>query len=418
MLDIKKEIKNKRIFKLERRGVKLDVNHINKIISERRLLHDYVDEIRHFIKEKSSEVNKNTVDKNKIQEISKEIREKKKLLEKTEEKKRIIDDEYNYIAMRFPNIPDDDIPEGESDLDNVEIFAKHDKKNLNFTPKNHIELNEKIKIFDFVRGAKVAGRGNVFYVDKGAILELALIRYMTDWHIRDNRTIYLTPLIVNKESCECTAQLPKFEEDFFKTKDDDYLISTSEISLVSMFRNEILDLDSPIRSACPSPCFRREAGSAGVNDRGIIRTHQFNKVEMVSICKEEHSEEEFASMIKTVKEILDTLNIPYRVLNLCAGDLSFAAKKTWDIEVWLPGQDRYYECSSVSHCGDFQARRGKIRYRNKEGKIMLANTLNGSGIATSRLMVALLENNQDDRGNISIPSVLWKYTGFKKISAV
>jgi len=326
------------------------------------------------------------------------------------------------LAM-LPNIPMDDIKVSMDPKDNVCIKTIGEKRSFAFPFKNHVELNEKLGLFDFKRGAKVSGSGWPVYRNLGARLEWALINYMIDIHLENGFEMWMPPHLVRPEIMFGAAQLPKFEKQLFKIHDDDYhlyLIPTSEVVLNGLHYDEILTSEElPKKYIAYTPCFRREAGAAGSQERGLIRMHQFNKVEMFSFTTPEESAKVFDQMMASAEEILQGLNLHYRNMLLVTGDMSFAAAKTIDIEVWLPGQNRYYEVSSVSNCSDFQARRSMIRYRKKEEKPEFVHTLNGSGLATSRLMVALLENNQQEDGSVNLPVVLHKYmNGIKELRPV
>lgn len=313
----------------------------------------------------------------------------------------------------LPNLPMSDVPISPSPKDNVCIKSWGGKPTFSFPFKNHVELNEQLKLFDFVRAAKISGSGWPLYRGFGARLEWALLNYMLDVHRKNGFLQIIPPLLARPETMFGSAHLPKFESQLFKIKDEDfalYLIPTAEAALNGMHRDEIFEAESlPLKYVAYSPCFRREAGAAGSQERGLIRTHQFNKVEMFCFSKPEESALLFEEMIRSAEEILQGLGLHYRNMLLTTGDMSFAAAKTVDIEVWLPGQNRYYEVSSVSNCTDFQARRSQIRFRQKNEKPHFVHTLNGSGLATSRLMVALLENNQQADGSILVPKVLHRY---------
>jgi seryl-tRNA synthetase len=313
---------------------------------------------------------------------------------------------------KIPNIPYDEIKVSQNPADNVVVKLVGSKPTFNFPFKNHLELNEKLRLFDFERAAKTSGSGWPAYRGMGARLEWALIQYMIATQVKNGFEQWIPPLVVRPEMLFGAGQFPKFVGQQFQVQDDDntlYLIPTSEVVLNGLHYDEILDeKDLPLLYTAYTPCFRREAGAAGKNERGLIRTHQFNKVEMFAFTRPEDSDAVFDKMIASAEEILQGLELHYRNALLVTGDMSFASRKTIDIEVWLPGQDRYYEVSSVSNCGDYQARRSKIRYR-KDGKPQLVHTLNGSGLATSRLMVALLENNQNADGSINIPKALHPY---------
>ncbi|HEY4255556.1 MAG TPA: serine--tRNA ligase, partial [Chlamydiales bacterium] len=315
----------------------------------------------------------------------------------------------------LPNIPMNDVPVSPSPKDNVCIHSWGEKKTFHFPFKNHVELNEKFKLFDFARGAKISGSGWPLYIGFGARLEWALLNYMLDIHRKNGFIQVMPPLLVRPEMMFGSGQLPKFEQQLFKIRDEDYnlyLIPTSECAINGLHFQEILEEDDlPLKYTSYTPCFRREAGAAGSQERGLIRTHQFNKVELFCFTKPEDSPAMFNEMQRSAQEVLEGLELHYRSMLLTTGDMSFGAAKTVDIEVWLPGQNRYYEVSSVSNCTDFQARRSEIRFRRKGEKPTHVHTLNGSGVATSRLMVALLENNQQADGSILVPKVLQRYLG-------
>ncbi|NGX46242.1 MAG: Serine--tRNA ligase [Chlamydiae bacterium] len=315
----------------------------------------------------------------------------------------------------LPNLPMDDVKISDSAADNVELRSFGTVPKFDFPFKNHVELNEELKLFDFKRAAKMSGSNWPAYRAMGARLEWALLNYMIDIHIENGFTFWLPPLLVRPETVYGSAQLPKFEDQLFKVKDEDYnlyLIPTSEASLMGLHADEILDSESlPLRYVGYTPCFRREAGAHGSEERGLIRMHQFNKVEMFAFTRPEESAAMFDELVASAETILKGLGLPFRTMVLVTGDISFAAAKTIDIEVWLPGQDRFYEVSSISNCTDFQARRSNARFKTKEEKPAFVHTLNGSGLATSRLMVALLENNQRADGSVELPLVLHKYLG-------
>lgn len=313
----------------------------------------------------------------------------------------------------LPNLPLDEIPVGLDPKENVCIKTFGEKPTFSFPFRNHVELNEKLHFFDFPRAAKISGSGWPIYKGMGARLEWALLNYMLDIHRKNGFTQIIPPLLVRPDVMYAAGQLPKFEEQLFKIRDEDYhlyLIPTAEASLTGMHCKEIFDeKELPLLYTSYTPCFRREAGAAGAQERGLIRMHQFNKVELFALTKPEQSAEIYEKMIASAEEVLQGLNLHYRNMLLVTGDMSFASAKTIDIEVWLPGQNRYMEVSSLSNCTDFQARRGEIRYRKGQDKPQFVHTLNGSGLATSRLMVALLENNQQEDGTIHIPNALHPY---------
>lgn len=318
----------------------------------------------------------------------------------------------NDLAM-LPNIPLDDVPVSPSPKDNVCVKEWGEKRTFDFPFKNHMELNEKLHLFDFERATKLSGSGWPVYINLGARLEWALINFMLDTHRKNGFVQVIPPLLVRPEIMFGSAHLPKFESQLFKIRDEDfqlYLIPTSESALNGLHYDEVLPEESlPLKYTAYTPCFRREAGAAGSQERGLIRTHQFNKVEMFCFTEPQDSPRVYEQMLASAEEVLQGLGLHYRNMLLTTGDMSFAAAKTIDIEVWLPGQNRYYEVSSVSNCTDFQARRAQIRFKKKNDKPQFVHTLNGSGLATSRLMVALLENNQQKDGSVLVPKVLQRY---------
>jgi seryl-tRNA synthetase len=334
-----------------------------------------------------------------------------------------LEKELSHKLASIPNIPSDEAKISSDPKDNVCIKSWGEKREFDFPFKNHVELNEKLKLFDFKRAAKTSGSGWPAYCNMGARLEWALINFMLDIHIENGFEMWMPPHLIRPETMFASGQLPKFEHQLFKIKDDDYnlyLIPTSETVLNGLHIDEIFSEDElPKRYVAYTPCFRREAGAAGSQERGLIRMHQFNKVEMFAFTKPDQSEAMFQQMVSSAEEILQGLNIHYRNMLLVTGDMSFAATKTIDVEVWLPGQNRYYEVSSISNCGDFQSRRSMVRYKTGEAKPEFVYTLNGSGLATSRLMVALLENNQRPDGSVEIPLVLHKYlNGVKELCPI
>jgi seryl-tRNA synthetase len=316
---------------------------------------------------------------------------------------------------RLPNIPMDDVKVSQEVAENVIIKTVGQKPTFDFPFKNHLELNEKHHFFEFQRTAKTSGTGWPAYRGMGARLEWALLNYMLDIQQMNGFEFWLPPILVRPPIMFGSGQIPKFNGQYYEIADEDnplYLIPTAEVILNGLHYDEILEEEQlPIKYAAYTPCFRKEAGAAGAQERGLIRVHQFNKVEMFCFTRPDQSEKIFEEMIHVGEEILSGLGLHYRLAKLVTGDMSFTAAKTVDIEVWLPGQNRYYEVSSVSNCTDYQARRSQTRYRQKGGKPELVHTLNGSGLATSRLLVALLENNQNADGSINLPPVLAERLG-------
>ena len=324
-----------------------------------------------------------------------------------------IDAELTHIQMTIPNVYHSSTPIGPDEDHNVEIRKWGEPKKFDFEPKPHWEIGENLGILDFERGAKLSGSRFVLYRGAAARLERALINFMLDTHtLEHGYTENLTPFMVKAEVCEGTGQLPKFEEDMYKTTDDMYLISTSEITMTNIHRKEILEqTELPKYYTAYSPCFRREAGSYGKDVKGLIRVHQFNKVEMVKITDAETSYDELEKMVQNAETILQKLELPYRVIQLCSGDMGFSAAKTYDLEVWLPSQNKYGEISSCSNCEDFQARRMGLKYRAADNSSKFCHTLNGSGLAVGRTLVAIMENYQQADGSFLIPKALVPYMG-------
>lgn len=325
-----------------------------------------------------------------------------------------LQDSLQSVLERLPNIPHPSVPVGADESANVEVRRWGSTPEVEFERKAHWDLGEALDIIDFQRAGKISGSHFVLFKGEGARLQRALVQFMLDLHIQKHGyTEVIPPYIVNRQSMFGTGQLPKMEEDMYRTDLDDlFLIPTAEVPVTNMHRDEILSEDDlPIYYTAYSPCFRREAGSYGRETRGLIRVHQFDKVEMVKFVRPETSYDELETLVKDAEEVLQLLNIPYRVVSLSTGDLSFAAAKCYDLEAWAPGVDRWLEVSSCSNFEDFQARRSGIRYRNKAGKSQFVHTLNGSGMGMARTLIAVFEHYQTGRGSIRIPEVLIPYMG-------
>ncbi|SDB42378.1 seryl-tRNA synthetase [Streptococcus henryi] len=325
-----------------------------------------------------------------------------------------IDEKLNTIVTVLPNTPHDSVPVGADEDENVEVRRWGTPRQFDFEVKAHWDLGEDLDILDWERGAKVTGSRFLFYKGLGARLERAIYNFMLDEHAAEGYTEMITPYMVNHDSMFGTGQYPKFKEDTFELADSDFvLIPTAEVPLTNYYRNEIIDgKDLPIYFTAMSPSFRSEAGSAGRDTRGLIRLHQFHKVEMVKFAKPEESYKELEKMTANAENILQKLELPYRVITLCTGDMGFSAAKTYDLEVWIPAQNTYREISSCSNTEDFQARRAQIRYRDEaDGKVKLLHTLNGSGLAVGRTVAAILENYQNEDGSVTIPKALRPYMG-------
>ncbi|SNZ07831.1 seryl-tRNA synthetase [Persephonella hydrogeniphila] len=350
--------------------------------------------------------------KEEAEKAKEEVHAKNKKIEVLEKELKDVEKRFNHLLLSIPNIPHPSVPVGEDEEENVEIRKWGEPRKFDFEPLPHWEIGEKLGILDFERGAKLSGSRFTVMYSLAAKLERALINFMLDVHTKEHGyTEVWTPVLVKPEILIGTGQLPKFEEDLYKICDEDlYLLPTAEVSLTNLHAGEILkEEELPKYYTAYTPCFRREAGSHGKDVRGILRQHQFDKVELVKIVKPEDSYNELEKLVKEAEKILQLLEIPYRVVELCTGDLGFSAAKTYDIEVWVPSQNRYREISSCSNTEDFQARRAKIRYKDREGKNHYVHTLNGSGLAVGRTLLAIMENYQREDGSFDIPEVLKKY---------
>ena len=354
-----------------------------------------------------------------MQEVSKEIKD-------LDEQIRSLAEKQEYILLRLPNFPADSDPIGPDDSYNEEVRKWNEPTKFNFTPKAHWDIGTDLDILDWDRAAKVSGARFVYYKGAGALLERAVFNFFLDENTKEGYTEVIPPYLVNDASMQGTGQFPKFHEDVYTIVDNDdpdklrdlTLIPTAEVPLVNYFRNEIIHGEKlPINVTAMSPAFRSEAGSAGRDTRGLIRMHEFRKVEMVKVCKPEDSWDQLEKLTHNAEHLLQKLNLPYHVVALSTGDASFTSAKTYDLEVWMPAQDKYREISSCSNCTDFQARRAHIRYRDENGKLHLAHTLNGSGLAVGRCVAAILENYQNEDGSVTVPDVLVPYMhGMKKIT--
>ena len=345
-----------------------------------------------------------------ITELKAKVDANKEAIVPLQERAREAEEALYSVALAMPNFPDDTVPEGEDEEDNVEIRKVLEPKNFSFTPKEHWELSEINGWIDFERGVKLAKSRFAVLKGEASRLERALINFFLDTNRERGFVEHSVPFMNNSTMLQGTGQLPKFEDDLFKIEDEDlYLIPTAEVPLTNMYNDEILtEKELPLLMTGYTPCFRKEAGSAGRDTRGIIRQHQFNKVEMVAISHPDKSQEVFEMMVENASDILTALGLPHRVVELCTGDLGFSAATTIDLEVWLPGQNKYREISSISNTRDFQARRAKIRFKDGK-KNKFVHTLNGSSLAVGRTIVAIMENYQNEDGTIEIPEVLKKY---------
>ncbi len=416
MHDLKKIEQDLDGFKKQLERRKIDAAVVNELVSKnnkRRELLQYVEGKRAEVNAKSKEVGSIKKSGGDASVIMKAVAEIKSEIEEKNSAIPLVEEEIKNILSRIPNLPDSSVPDGTDEHQNVEIKNWGHKRNFNFSPKDHIDLGEQLDMLDFERGAKLTGARFVVYKKLLARLERALINFMLDEHTKNGYEEILPPYIVNSNTLYGTGQLPKFEEDLFKLQGTDwYLIPTAEVPLTNLKNGEIFSRDEFSLKYCAyTPCFRSEAGSHGKDTRGLIRLHQFNKVELVNIVHPDESEKAHQEMISRACSILEALKLPYRAMLLCTGDMGFGAKKCVDLEVWLPGQNKYREISSISNCGDFQARRASIRFRGEDGKPQFAHTLNGSGLAVGRTLVAILENYQNEDGTITVPGALVSYMG-------
>ena len=359
------------------------------------------------------------VQKNNNKDVSnemKKIEEIKNKINTLKELENIKENELHAIIFRLPNIPHKSVPIGKDENDNTLYKEWGKKPKFNFRPKKHFEIGEDLGLINFELASKLSGSRFVVLKKQISKLERAISNFMLDKHTEVNGyTEYSVPFLVKNNSLFGTGQLPKFGDDLFTAGEDHWLIPTAEVPLTNLVRDEILNLNQlPIRSTSYTPCFRSEAGAAGKDTRGMLRQHQFTKVELVSIVEPQHSEDELERMLKSAESILKDLEIHYRIMTLCTGDMGFSASKTYDIEVWLPGEGNYREISSCSNCNDFQSRRMNTRYKS-DGKNIYVHTLNGSGLAVGRTLIAILENYQTEDGNVNIPKALLKYFNNKTL---
>lgn len=414
MLDIKFVRENFDLVKksMKNRDMQVDLADFLRLERERRDIiteSERLKNIKNVTSDEIGELKKKGIDAQdkvvKMREISQKIKELDKSLAD-------IEDKVKATLLDIPNIPHPSVPVGKDEKDNVVVRAWGEPPQFSFTPQPHWDIGEFLDILDFKRGVKIASSRFTLYKGYGALLERALINFMLDLHsLEHGYTEVLPPILVNSGSMTATGQLPKFEDELYKCRDDDlYLIPTAEVPVTNIFQGEILPEEIlPVKYAAYTPCFRREAGTYGKEMRGLIRQHQFNKVELVKFTKPEDSYDELEKLTSDAEEVLKRLKIHYRVVTLCTGDLGFAASKTYDIEGWMSGTQEYKEISSCSNFGDFQARRANIRYRDKEKGVRFVHTLNGSGLAAGRTVAAIIENYQTEDGSVIVPEVLRPY---------
>lgn len=400
--------------RLKTRGSGVDLSGFRELDGRRRGLLQEAETLKALRNRVSDEISR-VKDKSQVQGQIAEMREVSQKVKVLDEELRVLEEQLSAFLLTVPNVPLPDVPVGVSEADNREVKKWGEIPSHGFTPRPHWEIGEELDILDFERGAKLTGARFTLYKGAGARLERALINFMLDLHTtRHNYIEMLPPFMVNRESMTGTGQLPKFEDDLFHLEGVDYfLIPTAEVPVTNIHRGEILrGRELPIAYTAYTPCFRSEAGSYGKDTRGLIRQHQFNKVELVKFVHPTESDRELESLLGNAEEVLRLLNLPYRVVELCTGDIGFSAARTYDIEVWLPGQNTYREISSCSNFGDFQARRAGIRFREEEkSKPEFVHTLNGSGLAVGRTLVAILENCQQADGSVVIPEALRAYMG-------
>lgn len=424
MLDIKRIRTNPQAIKdaMAVRGEEFDPSMIDEVVAldeKRREILAEVETLKSKKNSESQQVPKLKREGKNVDELLADMKILSDKIKEQDEELSKVEQNIEYILLRIPNVPHPDVPKGETDADNVEIRKWGEPRKFDFEPKAHWDIGTDLDILDFERAGKVTGARFTFYKGLGAKLERACITFMLDLHTEvQDYTEILPPYMVNRASMTGTGQLPKFEEDAFRLEAQDYfLIPTAEVPVTNLYRDEILDGSKlPIKHVAYSACFRLEAGAAGRDTRGLIRQHQFNKVELVKFADPEKSYEELESLTRDAEEVLQKLGIPYRVVKICSGDLGFTAAKKYDIEVWMPSYGRYVEISSCSNFEDFQARRANIRFRrDAKSKPEFVHTLNGSGVAIGRTVAAILENYQQADGSVIIPEALKDYMGGRDI---
>lgn len=405
--------------RLARRGFALDIEQFRQLDTQRRATLTQTEQLRALRKSESTEISKLRKAGTDASERQEKVRRIAERITSLEAEGRKLEESFQDILSGIPNLPHDSVPAGTTEADNVEVRRHGEPRQFDFEPKAHWDLGPELGILDLKRAAKISGARFAVYWGAGAKLERALINFMLDVHTREHGyTEVLPPFLTNSAALFGTGQLPKFAADLFRVQGHDlWLVPTAEVPVTNLFRQEILDAERlPIRLCANTPCFRSEAGSHGRDVRGIIRQHQFQKVEMVKFCRPESSYEELESLTADAEDILNRLDLPYRTVVLSIGDLGFSAAKTYDVEVWLPGQNAYKEISSCSNYEAFQARRASIRVRSAKGKPEFVHTLNGSGLAIGRTWVAILENHQQSDGSVLMPVALRSYLNAEKIT--
>ncbi len=416
MLDIKKIEEQTEAVKKNLGSRKFDISILDEILElnkKRKTLTTSSETQKAEINKLSKDIGELKKNKQDATELMSKVTSLKAQMEGEAKELDLIQEKQKNLLLGIPNLLDSSVPVGKDEDDNVESSRWGTPRTFDFTPVDHADIGEKLGLLDFESAAKVTGARFVFYKGALARMERALANFMLDHHLNNGFTEMMTPYIANEKALIGTGNLPKFEDQLFKLQDTNwYLIPTSEVTLTNLKREMIMEeAELPYKYTAYTPCFRSEAGSHGKDVKGLIRMHQFNKVEMVCITTPSQSDAIHQEMIKSAGNILEKLGLPYRALTLCSGDIGFASQKTIDLEVWVPSQNKYREISSISNCGDFQARRANIRFRNKEGKPEFAHTLNGSGLAVGRTLVAILENYQQKDGSVIVPEVLVPYMG-------
>jgi seryl-tRNA synthetase len=403
---------------LKKRGYEFPLNEFLAINEKRMALLRETEELRNRRNVVSEEIGRKKREKTDASAELEDMKAVSDRIKSLDDQLKSVEDETKGLLLTIPNIPHESVPVGRDETENAEIRRWGEPKKFDFEPLNHWDIAETLGIIDFERAAKITGARFALMKGAGARLERALMNFMLDTNTAKGYTEVFPPILVNRESMTGTGQLPKFEAELFRIEDPEfYLIPTAEVPVTNIHRDEILkESELPLYYTAYTPCFRREAGAHGRDTRGLIRQHQFNKVEMVKFVKPEDSLNELEKLTGNAEELLRKLGLPYRVVALCTGDIGFSSAKTYDLEVWLPGQDKYREISSCSNFGDFQARRANIRFK-REGKkgTEFVHTLNGSGLAIGRTVVAVLENYQQQDGSVLIPEVLRSYMGIEKI---
>ena len=419
MLDLKRIRNNPEEIKkaLTNRGEDFDLSVIDEVIKldeKRRTILSEVEVLKNKRNQVSAEIPKLKKAGEDVAPIMAEMKELGNEIKEHDTNLSEVNEKLEYLMLRIPNIPNPEVPDGDSDEDNVEIKRWGEPRKFDGEPKAHWDLGADLNILDAERGGKVAGSRFTFYKGLGARLERAVLNYFMDKHSDEHGyTEVLPPYMVNRNSMTGTGQLPKFEEDAFKVENNGFfLIPTAEVPVTNMYRDEVLNGEElPIKHVAYSACFRAEAGSAGRDTRGLIRQHQFNKVELVKFTRPENSYDELEKLVRDAEEVLEELGLPYRKVRICKGDLGFTAALKFDLEVWMPSYNRYVEISSCSNFEEFQARRANIKFRDGKGKPQFVHTLNGSGLAVGRTVAAILENYQNEDGTVTVPDALKRYMG-------